>query len=345
MTKPREKSESIRYFILEHVDKYPADIAKITAEHFHISRQAINKHLQKLVEDKSLTMDGKTRNKTYKLASISEQTFTYGSASDLEEDLIWRKDIRPTLGNMPDNALEIWHYGFTEMFNNVIDHSDASSIAVQIKKTAMNTQILILDNGVGIFKKIQTSLNLLDERHALFELSKGKLTTDPKRHSGEGIFFTSRMFDSYDIFSSGVHFSHKFEHEEDWISEISQFSSGTIIWMKLDNHIARTIKKIFDQFTTGDDYGFNKTVVPVKLAQYGEDLLVSRSQAKRLLARIELFKTVIFDFKEVQAIGQAFADEIFRVFANQNPNIKLVVVHANTAVTQMINRAKTNLME
>lgn len=345
MTKIREKSENIRYFVLEHVDKHPADIAKIAVEHFHISRQAVNKHLQKLVEEKSLTVDGKTRNKTYRLASISEQTFTYEIKPELAEDLVWRQDIRSTLGNMPDNVLEIWHYGFTEMFNNVIDHSDGSRIAVQIKKTAMNTQMLILDNGVGIFKKIQTSLNLLDERHALLELSKGKLTTDPKRHSGEGIFFTSRMFDSYDILSGGVHFSHKFEHEEDWISEISRFSSGTIIWMKLDNHTARTSKIIFDQYTTGDDYGFNKTVVPVKLAQYGEDLLVSRSQAKRLLARIELFKTVIFDFKEVQAIGQAFADEIFRVFANQNPNIELLVVNANPAVTQMIKRAKINLME
>lgn len=342
MTKLREKSERIRCFILEHIDKHPTDIAKLATKHFHISRQAVNKHLQRLVEEKSITVDGKTRNKTYKLASLSEQTFTYEIIPNLAEDLIWRKDIRPTLGTVPDNVLEIWHYGFTEMFNNVIDHSDGNSIAVQIKKTAMNTQMLILDNGVGIFKKIQTSLNLLDERHALLELSKGKLTTDPKKHSGEGIFFTSRMFDSYDILSGGVHFSHKFEYEEDWISEISRFSSGTIIWMKLDNHTARTSKRIFDQYTTGDDYGFNKTVVPVKLAQYGEDLLVSRSQAKRLLARIELFKIVIFDFKEVQAIGQAFADEIFRVFANQNPNIELLVVHANTAVTQMINRAKAN---
>src|SRR3546814_6806392 len=122
------------------------------------------------------------------------------------------------------------------------------------------------------------------------------------------------MFDSYDILSGGVRFSHKFEHEEDWISEISRFSSGTIIWMKIDNHTARTSKRIFDQYTTGVDYGFNKTVVPVRLAQYGEDLLVSRSQEKRILARIELLKTVIFVFKEYQEVCQAFADEIYHLF-------------------------------
>lgn len=343
MTKLREQSGKIRRFILDHVDQHADDIAKITSEHFRITRQAINKHLQKLTEEKSLTVSGQTRNKTYKLTSILEWTQTYTITPELAEDLVWRKDIRLVLGHMPDNVLEIWHYGFTEMFNNVIDHSGGNIIEVQIKKTAINTEMLILDNGIGIFKKIQTSLNLLDERHALFELSKGKLTTDPKRHSGEGIFFTSRMFDSYYILSGGVHFSHQFEQAEDWISETNKPCDGTTIWMKLPNHTSRTLKKIFDKYTSGQDYSFNKTVVPVKLAQYGNDLLISRSQAKRLVARVELFKTVIFDFTDIKIIGQAFADEIFRVFANQNPSIELCIIHASTDVMQMINRAKANL--
>ena len=49
---------------------------------------------------------------------------------------------------------------------------------------------------------------------------------------------------------------------------------------------------------------------------------------------------VIFDFQEVDTIGQAFADEIFRVFANQHPEIELTTVHANSEVKQMIARAK-----
>ena len=193
-------------------------------------------------------------------------------------------------------------------------------------------------------KKIQTTLHLLDERHALLELAKGKLTTDPKRHSGEGIFFASRMFDSYAILSGGVYFSHDFDKPEDWLFERDQFA-GTVVWMKLHNHTSRTVKKIFDQYTSGEDYGFNKTVVPVSLAQYGNDKLISRSQAKRLLARVALFKVVIFDFTGVESIGQAFADEIFRVFALQHPNLSLTSIHANAHVKQMIERAKLGLVE
>jgi hypothetical protein len=131
----------------------------------------------------------------------------------------------------------------------------------------------------------------------------------------KGIFFTSRVFEAFDILSGGVYFSHKLGDAEDWILERARPQSGTLVWMELNNHTSRTLKKVFDQFTSDDALGFTKTVIPVRLAQYGEDKLVSRSQAKRLLARVERFKTVIFDFTEVESIGQAFADEVFRVFA------------------------------
>jgi hypothetical protein len=51
--------------------------------------------------------------------------------------------------------------------------------------------LYIIQNGVGIFKKIQNALGLEDERHAVLELSRGKLTADPARHTGEGIFFVA----------------------------------------------------------------------------------------------------------------------------------------------------------
>jgi hypothetical protein len=49
----------------------------------------------------------------------------------------------------------------------------------------------------------------------------------------------------------------------------------------------------------------------------------------------------MFDFKGVELIGQAFADEIFRVFANRHPEIVLHSLNANSAVKRMIERAKS----
>ena len=96
------------------------------------------------------------------------------------------------------------------------------------------------------------------------------------------------------------------------------------------------MNKVFKQFTTGDDFGFTKTVVPVRLAQYGDDNLVSRSQAKRLIVRFEKFRTVVLDFKSVAMIGQAFADEVFRVFPLAHPEVELMSLNANKEVSQMI---------
>ncbi len=182
-------------------------------------------------------------------------------------------------------------------------------------------------------------LGLEDERHAVLELAKGKLTTDPAHHSGEGIFFASRMFDDFRIMSGHVLFSHQRTAAEDWIYEEHTSLDGTSVSMRVGNTASHTTQDVFDAFTSGEDYGFTKTVVPVRLARYGEEQLISRSQAKRLLARIDRFTMVVLDFTGVDMIGQAFADEVFRVFHNDHPHIALVPFQANSLVTQMISRA------
>ena len=341
MAKIRSKVEEIRRFIISQVEEHPNDIAKQVGRRFAISRQAANAHLQRLVEDKVLDSEGATRNKQYRLRTLREWRKVYELTASLTEDAVWARDINPLIEHLPKNVFDIWHYGFTEMFNNAIDHSGGDKVRVFFRENAALSGVLIMDNGVGIFKKIRAELGLLDERHATLELAKGKFTTDPENHSGEGIFFASRMFSAFSIISGEVHFSHEFGEEEDWIWDAERPESGTTVWMRLNNDATYTARKIFNQFSSGDDYGFNKTIIPVRLAQYGDDNLVSRSQAKRLLTRIERFNTVIFNFAGVKNIGQAFADEIFRVFARRHPEIKLGETNASNDVKRMIRRARS----
>lgn len=335
----KSQGEAIRAFILNEVSEHPRDISRHTAEKFGITRQAIHKHLLRLIDEGALVADGSTRQRVYSLRQLTQWHKSYEIAAKPAEDVVWRKDIEPLLGELPDNVLRIWHYVFTEMFNNALDHSEGSRILVEVERTAADARIMIIDDGIGIFRKIQQRLNLLDERHAVLELAKGKLTTDPARHSGEGIFFSSRMVDQFQILSGGTYFSHSLEHEDqDWVDETTR-TQGTTVLMRLNNHTSRTPKKVFDKFTSGDNYGFTKTIVPVRLAQYGNDFLVSRSQARRVLERVDRFRTVLFDFEGVEEIGQAFADEIFRVFAKQHPQMELVAIKTRERVRQMIDRA------
>mgnify|MGYP001004640236 FL=1 len=101
----------------------------------------------------------------------------------------------------------------------------------------------------------------------------------------------------------------------------------------------RTTKEIFDEYTS-DDFVFNKTKITVHLAKdyLGHDF-VSRSLAKRILMNVEKFKIIVLDFENIDNIGQGFADEVFRVFKNKNPDITIVPVNMNEEIEFMINRA------
>ena len=77
----------------------------------------------------------------------------------------------------------------------------------------------------------------------------------------------------------------------------------------------------------------------VRLLRIGKESLVSRSQAKRLLARLDRFEEVVLDFDGINSIGQAFADEIFRVFQNEHPEVRLIPVNESPEVARMIRRA------
>ena len=336
----RERGRAIQRFILERVDSNPDTIAQLTVTGFGISRQAVNKHIRRLVREGLLTAEGATRNRRYALAVLDKKSILVPLTSTTAEDSVWREKIAPLLSDLSQKAKAIWQYGFTEMLNNAIDHSSGTSVYVTIERTAISVRISLMDDGEGIFRKIQRELNLLDERHSVLELAKGKLTTDPDHHTGEGIFFTSRMFDEFSIRSGEVFFSHRNPINEDWILETSPLS-GTGVFLTLSNDTERTTKEVFDEFTSGEDYGFSKTVVPVDLVRYGDEALVSRSQAKRLLTRFERFRTVLLDFEGVDQIGQGFADEVFRVFARAHPDIELVSINENAQIRAMIGRVSS----
>jgi hypothetical protein len=139
-----------------------------------------------------------------------------------------------------------------------------------------------------------------------------------------------------------LYFSH-LEQDDDWLLEEQAPAEGTLVSMIIGPSSDRTPNEVFDRFASQDmDYGFSKTHVPVVLARYGDENLVSRSQAKRLLARFDRFQEIVLDFKGIATVGQAFADEIFRVFAHEHPHVHLTPVNLSEAVAQMVSRARAN---
>lgn len=86
-------------------------------------------------------------------------------------------------------------------------------------------------------------------------------------------------------------------------------------------------------------HGTMTLTIPIISQQPVGEKLVSRSQAKSLILGFEDFKTVILDFTGVEEIGQAFSDEVFRVFHNAHKDTKLVPINMTPAVRDMVSRA------
>jgi len=126
-------------------------------------------------------------------------------------------------------------------------------------------------------------------------------------------------------------------HENDWLLENPDSVSGTAVSMVIAKNSHLNILDVFNEYADPDKQpGFYKTRIPVKLMEYKGELLLSRSQAKRLITKFDKFLEVILDFQGVTEIGQAFADEVFRVFRNMHPNVHLVPINCSPTVQRMI---------
>lgn len=73
MTGIREQGRLVRRYILEHVDPNSQHIVRSTTFQFGISRQAVNKHIRRLIKEGLLTARGTTRNRTYSLTTLGRK--------------------------------------------------------------------------------------------------------------------------------------------------------------------------------------------------------------------------------------------------------------------------------
>jgi hypothetical protein len=85
-----------------------------------------------------------------------------------------------------------------------------------------------------------------------------------------------------------------------------------------------------------------RSTVPVKVIRYKNESLLSRVQARSLISLFRESEKIVLDFNEVDFIGQPFADEVFRVFANEHPHIKLEVIDTNKEIDKIINLVRVD---
>ncbi|MCW5889887.1 MAG: DUF4325 domain-containing protein [bacterium] len=302
-----------------------------------VSAATAHRLLQALVLAGVLERRGKGRASRYGLRTIRRRFRLAGLDEHAAIDAI-AADIAAIRPLGADEA-HTFAYAASEMLNNAIDHSGGRGAAVTVAFEAGGaTAMTITDDGVGVFRRVAEEFGYATPADAIVQLEQGKLTSDPARHSGEGLFFTSKAVSRFRLESQGVAWVVDNVAGDSGIGS-SEVRRGTRVgFVLVPGHVPR-LQDVFAAFTDPESLAFLRTRATIRLAAFGKTL-VARSEAKRLVARLPEFTHVTLDFTGVDVVGQGFCDEVFRVFARAHPGVTLEPVGMNDAVAFMVARAR-----
>jgi hypothetical protein len=227
------------------------------------------------------------------------------------------------------------------VINNAIDHSGGKFLKVEVDFEPQGTTTLrVIDDGVGVFRRVCEVFGYETAQEAIVQLEKGRLTSDPSRHSGEGLFFSSKAVSRFRLESGGTVWIVDNVVADSAIGR-SEVIRGTCVVMQIVRGETPRLQDVFAAFTDPETLRFMKTRTSIRLSAFGPSL-VSRSEAKRVTERLTEFEHAVLDFSGVEVVGQGFCDEVFRVFASRHPEVGLEPVGMNDAVEFMVRRAQAH---
>lgn len=328
--------------IYEIISKNPGvSISEIIKLGNFSQRTYVSRLLSQLTNEHCIRREKRGRNVYYfvsdEVVGLEENLELTG----LHEDEIWAKLRKTTsfLNDISEQAENILYFAFTEMLNNAIDHSHSGVGYVKVWLEDEKLKFIVKDGGVGVFRNVMIKKHFTSETEAIQEIVKGKLTTAARRHSGEGIFWTSKIADQFRLKSYEYELIIDNNVEDYVIKKTEQNLIGTEVYFEIAKNTDKSIRKLFRDYTFDtENLTLDTTVIPVNLYSEG-DIWISRSQAKKVLAGLEKYKKIIFNFAGVEVIGQAFADEIFRVFNIEHPDIILEPINMSDSVKLMVSHA------
>jgi anti-sigma regulatory factor (Ser/Thr protein kinase) len=320
---------------LQHPDDLATHIAQVTG----LSRGTVRKALQRLVKLGWLRREGSTRQPRFQPGVLRQVVKRYALAG-LQEDLPWARDFAPCM-DLPPEVRRITQHIFGELLNNAIDHSGGESVTVSLRQTASHVQLLVSDDGCGVFDQLARTFDLTDPALAMLEVSKGKLTSQPERHAGRGLFFTSRLADVFDLHANDTAFQHR-QWDGGWHAGRPLKRRGTSVYAALSLDTERSLDAVLRAHSLdGTGYGFERTRVPLRLMATPLAGLDSRAQARRVASRLQQFRHAEVDFDGVDTIGHSFADELFRVLPRQFDGVDMQPMNMSPSVAAMVASARS----
>ena len=148
------KRDQIKNYILEKIDAHDDGFIGKTVSTYGISDKTVYRYLQEMVNEGILVKDKKQYSLCYDEAGFDIKR---AEAEKLGEDMVYTQNILKYVDDLKSNVRAIWDYGFTEIMNNAIDHSNAEGVKIIVRKNRLRTSIAIIDDGIGIFENIKNA--------------------------------------------------------------------------------------------------------------------------------------------------------------------------------------------
>lgn len=331
----RRALSDITPWITEAVLAHPHTLADHAAERLGVTRRTAARLLRALEELQWLRCEGPSRRPTWSPGPLRQIVRSYALAG-LQEDLPWSQHFAPAF-DLPANVARMAQHAFTELVNNAIDHSGGNRVVVSMRQTATQLQLLVSDDGRGLFDVVGEHFAIPEPTLAMMELAKGQLSSQPDRHTGRGLYFTARLAEVIDLHANAFAFQQRQWQPDQWRSVRSACRAGTSVYVAISLDTERTLDEVMRRASIdGRGLGFERTVVPVRLVAGTDAVLESRALARRVASRLAAFRRVDIDFDGVADLGHAFADELFRVFAGTQPGLQIEAVNMAPSVAALV---------
>jgi anti-sigma regulatory factor (Ser/Thr protein kinase) len=320
---------------------HPLDLPAALAARTGRSRAAAQRLLGRLVDAQWLERDGSRRRPLYRPGALRQVVRRYALAG-LEEDRPWAQDFAAALA-LPAAVARMLRHALSELLNNAIEHSGGRTVTVSMRRTPLQAQLLVADDGRGAFDAIRAACAIDDPAQAMFEIAKGRLTTRPADHGGRGLYHTAALADVFDLHANG-HGWRRIAGGADgedaaaarWQPVRTPGGAGTAVYVAVAIDTARTLDQALRAGSREGCRGWiDHARLPLRLLA-DDGVLESRALARRAAWRLERCAAATLDYAGIRDVGPAFADEIGRVLPQRLPGLQWQHVNASAAVAAQL---------
>ena len=323
----RARSERIRQFILEQAERDPAGLCRQVQEHFGITRQSAHAHLQALETEGLLQAAGRTRARRYGARPSQQRRFNLPLAMHPDPEQVWVELLAPRLGPLPEPCLATLRYAVLALIANAAQHSGGQALLLSVARKGAQLELLLRDDGRGLFRKLSEDLGLDDPDQAPLELVKGG--------GGSSLLLTARVASAFALTANGLRLERR-PAREGWALSEAPARPGTSLELSLPLLAGRPLDAVRAEHRAPGGGDFSRTRVPVELLPGATAGIAGRARAERLLVHLERYREIWLDFRGVPSLDAEAARTLFREWPAAHPGCRVRWLKASATVSATI---------